>query len=98
MHRLVTSRTFGPGAAAILIAALFTLPLLLGLAGTLIPALGYMPSLAPGNGFNEILNDPRLQPAVLLSLKTGLLATVLTLSLTVLTLVCVHNTRWGDGC
>lgn len=74
--------------------ALFTLPLLLGLAGTLIPALGYMPSLAPGNGFNEIFNDPRLQPAVLLSLKTGLLATVLTLSLTVLTLVCVHNTRW----
>lgn len=82
------SRTFG-----IAIAALFCLPLIVGVAGTLIPAFGLAPALAPGNGFANLLADPRFLSSVLFTLKTGVIATVLVLLLTMLTLVCVHGTR-----
>ncbi len=75
------------------IAVLFSLPLLVGLAGSVVPAIGLLPELAPGNGFARLFDDPRFQPSVLLSLKTGLLATALTLLITLLTLVCAHGTR-----
>ncbi len=52
-----------------------------------------MPQLAPGNGLQVLLSDPRFVPAIMLSLKTGLAATALVLLLTMLTLVCAHGTR-----
>lgn len=76
------------------IVAAFLLPLLLGLSGTLAPAFGLAPTLAPGPGFSMILNDPRFLPSLRLSLSTGLIATLLVLGLTLLTLVCFHGTRW----
>lgn len=76
-----------------LLAILFLLPIVLGITGTVLPAIGYAPSIASGNGFSVILADPRLYSALILSAKTGLLATVLVLGMTLMTLVCAHNTR-----
>jgi len=75
------------------IAFLFACPLLIGIAGSVLPALGLMPTLAPGNGFALLFNDPRFWPSIWLTVKTGLSATLLVLLLTLLTLVCAHGTR-----
>ena len=80
-------------AVGIVIAALFALPLLVGFIGSVLPAVGLMPNLAPGNGLQVLLADPRFWPSVFLSLKTGLTATILVLLVTLLTLVCAHGTR-----
>ncbi|MEE9321119.1 MAG: ABC transporter permease subunit [Granulosicoccus sp.] len=83
-------------AFALLIVALFVVPLLFGLAGTLLNAAGFF-SLAStggsGNGFNVVLSDPRFVPSIWLTLKTGIVATLLVLLLTVVTLVSAHDTR-----
>lgn len=75
---------------------LFLLPVVLGGLGTLLPAMGYLDQWRAENGFATMLADPRLVPALAISLHTGLTATVLVLCLTMLTLVCVHNTRLWD--
>lgn len=99
---LVVTRAKGIAQYALagLILVLFLLPLILGLAGTLLPALGLIPSLvdpadnsAGVNGFSVIVGDARFLPSVYLSLKTGLFATALALLLTTITLVSVHDTR-----
>ena len=84
-----------------LIVLLFVAPLLVGLLGTLLPALGLMPTLAPSGagaeglsgGVRTIVADPRFVPAVALTLKTGVSATLAALALVLLTLVSVHGTR-----
>ncbi len=76
-----------------MMAALFLLPIMLGVAGTLLPAFGLASVIASGNGFVDIFADPRLPSAFLMSLKTGVIATVLVLAMTLLSLVCVHDTR-----
>ncbi len=84
----------------VLLALLFCLPIAVGLFGTIIPATGLAPELAPGNGFSELFADPRFWPSIYLSLKTGIIATVLALLLTLLSLVCAHGTRlwhWLNG-
>jgi len=78
---------------ALLMAALFLLPIMLGVAGTLLPAFGLASVIASGNGFVDIFADPRLSSAFLMSLKTGVIATVLVLAMTLMSLVCVHDTR-----
>ncbi|MGQ7845430.1 ABC transporter permease [Granulosicoccus sp. 3-233] len=88
-----TSR-WGQRILALCLMVLFLLPVVLGLGGTLLPALGLTPELAPGNGFAQILNDPRFVPALSFSVFTGIVSTVLILAMTLLTLVCVHGTRW----
>jgi len=80
-------------ALALMMAALFLLPILLGVAGTLLPAFGLASVIASGNGFADVFADPRLPSAFLLSLKTGVIATALALAMTLLSLVCVHDTR-----
>ena len=75
------------------IATAFFLPLFFGLVGSVIPAFGLMPSIAEGNGFKELFDDPRFFPAIWLSLKTGVAATVIALLVTIATLVCAHGTR-----
>lgn len=67
---------------------LFIGPVAAGLAGTLLPAFGYLPALG-GSGpslapFRALLEAPGLAGAVRLSLGTGLLSTVLSLALAVL--------------
>lgn len=92
--------TRSPSAAALLITLLFAGPLLVGILGTLAPAFGLGPfSLEAANqngafsAFNTLFEDPRFWPSIWLSVKTGVIATVLVLLLTLLTLVCVYRTR-----
>jgi len=83
-------------AIAFLIVALFVGPLLFGLAGTFLPATGLV-SLAStaesGNGFAVVMSDPRFVSSIGLTLKTGVVATILVLLLAVVTLVSAHDTR-----
>jgi len=72
---------------------LFMTPVVLGIAGTVLPSLGLLPGLSTGQGYTAIFQDPRLTSALLLSIQTGVLATVLVLALTLLSLVCTHDTR-----
>ncbi|MBV0913726.1 ABC transporter permease [Anianabacter salinae] len=81
----------------LLTAALLALPVLAGVIGTLLPALGHAPaigldgwSLAP---FRDALAWPGLTEAALLSLWTGLAATLGTLALLALILGGWHGTR-----
>jgi len=92
--QLDAKRRLAPTLSALAVVLLFIAPLLVGLAGTILPAVGLMPELAPGNGFSQLLSDPRFKPALLLTLKTGLASTLLVLLVTVMALVCLHKTRW----
>ena len=76
-----------------LLALLFAVPILLGMLGTLLPAVGLTPDLAPGNGFARVFENPSFVTATLISLKTGLVATLIVLVLTTITLVSLHRTR-----
>lgn len=78
---------------AMALIAVFAFPIVLGLTGTLLPALGLTPILAPGNGFAQVLQDPRFFSATVLTLATGLGATFLVLLLSVVSLVSLHNSR-----
>jgi len=78
--------------------SLFTLPVLVGMAGILVPAAGYFPvlgkntlSIAPATQFLETAG---LAKAVLLSLTTGLLATFLSVASSFLLLVACFNSRF----
>ena len=73
--------------------ALFLLPIILGVMGTVLPAIGLASSIASGSGFDAVLSDARFSAAMSLSLRTGAIATILVLGTTLLTLVCVHDTR-----
>ena len=77
--------------------ALMLGPVLAGLAGTLLPAIGLFPALggtAPGLApLKALLGWPGLGPAVSLSLGTGLAATALSLVLTALIVGSWHGTR-----
>ena len=77
----------------VVIAVLFIVPLLIGFAGSILPAAGWLPQFAPGNGWQDLVTDPRFWPSILLSLKTGVLSTVFVLVVTLLSLVCAHGTR-----
>lgn len=72
-------------------------PVLAGLAGTVLPAFGYLPvlggtafSLAP---FQALLDWPGLPRAVTLSLTTGLLATAISLALVMLICASLQGSR-----
>ena len=86
-------RQTAPVLGVVLLIGLFSMPIVLGLIGTLIPALGYMPGLTTGHGFAALFSDPRFFNATVLSVQTGLSATALVLLLTILALVSLHNTR-----
>ena len=76
--------------------ALFLLPVLAGLAGTLLPALGVLPglggapSLAP---IRTLLRSPELPGALLATLVSGLLATVLSFVTALGLAAGLHGTR-----
>lgn len=84
-------------AAPGLVVALMVLPVAAGLAGAVLPAFGYFPvlggetfSLAP---WSELLAWPGLGAAVRLSLFTGISATALSLSITILIVAAWQDTR-----
>ena len=78
-------RTWGPDLPTVVIALLLAAPVLAGLAGTLLPAFGYLPvlgfkhlSLDP---FHQLFAMPGLLHSVLLSLASGLAASLLSLGI-----------------
>lgn len=84
-------------AARILTLMLLAAPVLAGLAGAVLPAFGYLPalggkalSLAP---WQELAAWPGLGAAVRLSLVTGLVATIVSLAITVLIVAAWQGTR-----
>jgi len=86
--------------AGIALAVLFALPIVVGLAGSILPAFGLLSPLASSEGFTDLVSDPRFWPSIYLSLKTAILSTLLVLLLTVVMLVCAHGTRmwrWLNG-
>lgn len=106
--KAVDARAVGRRVGVLLILVLFCLPLGFGLVGTLLPALGTLPGVAPienghgastdsgwfaQTGFAAILSDPRTLPAIAMSLFTGVLATTIAFALTIVTLIAVHDTR-----
>jgi len=72
---------------------LFATPLITGLLGTILPAFGLLPKLAETEGFTQLFSDPRFLPSIVLSLQTGLTATLVVFCLTMLCLVCGRRTR-----
>lgn len=74
----------GPPLTALILLA----PVLFGLAGTFLPAFGYLPALG-GSGFSldpvrDLVSQPAILRSSLISLWTGLATTVLSLSVVVL--------------
>ena len=76
-------------------------PVLTGLIWVVLPAFGYLPaaggtaiSLAP---FVDALSYPGMSAAVALSIRTGVLATVISLALTFLILASTRGRLWGKG-
>ncbi|MFS4439289.1 ABC transporter permease [Paracoccaceae bacterium GXU_MW_L88] len=69
-----------------LMLAVIALPVLAGLAGTLLPAFGYLPALGGTalslEPFAMLLGKPGMVEAIFLSIWTGLAATVISLALT----------------
>ena len=72
-------------------------PVLAGLWGTVLPALGHLPAIGAtgwsGDAFHALFAWPGLAEATRLSLFTGLVATTLSLAITALILAGWHGTR-----
>ena len=78
--------------------ALFLLPVLAGLAGTLLPAFGILPG-SSATGFSlkpwvELLSAPELPGALLASVVSGLLATMLSFAAAIAIAAALHGTRF----
>ncbi len=87
------------GLAPTLTVLVFTLPILAGLLGTLLPAFGYLPALG-GTAFSldpwrALLAAPGVATALRLTLVTGWLATGLSLLLAVGVVAFVFHRRWA---
>lgn len=80
----------------ILTVALFLGPVVAGLAGTVLPAFGYLPALGGDHfsldGWRALLAAPGLTKAIGLSVLTGVGSTILALLLTVLLFASGHGT------
>lgn len=77
-----------PDIATVLVTILLAGPVLAGLAGTILPAFGYLPvlgyrtfSIEP---FRALFNMPGIQISILLSFGTGLVASILSLAIVLL--------------
>lgn len=85
-----------PGVAWIA-GAVLSLPVLAGLFGTVLPAFGYLPALGSNaiglDAFRDLWAWPGLMPSVMLSLRVGLISTVISLAVVVLICASLHRTR-----
>jgi len=88
--------------AAAGVALAFTVPVALGVAGTLLQGSGLwrpfaVTDTAPIHPMMAVLGDPRFLPALSLTLFSGLLATALVALCSVIVLVSSHGTRVWNG-
>lgn len=83
----------GPALAILLLAG----PILAGLAGTLLPAFGYLPALGGTalslDAFRQLAAEPGIGRSVMLSLGVGLVATLVSVSVVALFLAGWSGTR-----
>lgn len=77
---------------------LLMLPVFGGLVGVVLPALGWAPSINQLSinlqGFNELWKTPGITQMISLSLVSGLISTLIALSLTLLILAAFFNSIW----
>jgi len=82
---------------AALVGLVFVLPVLAGIAGIVLPALGYLPALGHhglgGHVFSMLLDAPGFWRSVWLSAWTGLASTAVSLALTAALLAAAFGTR-----
>ena len=78
--------------------ALFLGPVVAGLAGTILPGFGYLPTLGGHqlslDPWRALLAEPGLSKAILLTGFTGFGSTVLAFALTILVFASGHGTLW----
>jgi len=78
--------------------ALLTLPVLGGVIGVLLPAFGWAPALNETNiglaGFNALWQTPGLTHMVELSIRTGLISTLIAFVLMIIMLGAFFNSAW----
>ena len=78
--------------------ALLLMPISAGLAGTLLPAFGYLPAIGATDfslqPWRTLLAEPGLSHALILTLWTGVAATLLALLLTLALLAGCYQSRW----
>ena len=94
--KLKTQRASLPTFAPLLALAVFVVPVLAGLAFTILPAFGYLPALG-GNSFSfepfrSLAATPGIWASLRLSITTGFAATILALGITSLILAGWHGT------
>lgn len=77
----------------------FAVPILAGLAGTVLPAFGYLPALGgntPGlHPWRELLDAPGFATALTSTIITGWMATLLSVLLALSLVAAVHHRRWA---
>jgi putative thiamine transport system permease protein len=100
LHEVTAPR--GAGIIAlfpVLTVAAFLLPIAAGLAGTLLPAFGYLPAIG-GNAFSldpwrRIVAYPGITTSVMTSLSTGMSATIISLALAIAFCAIAHGRSWS---
>ncbi|KAA5603142.1 ABC transporter permease [Blastochloris sulfoviridis] len=89
-------------AAPPLTLALFLLPIAAGLAGTALPAFGYLPALGHTEvslgAWRELMATPGLADTLALTLRVGLLATALSVVLAIGFCALAHERPWLRRC
>ncbi|MFP3349864.1 ABC transporter permease subunit [Pseudoalteromonas sp. SIMBA_153] len=78
--------------------ALLTIPVLGGLMGVMLPAFGWAPALNKTNmslaGFNVLWDTPGLSQMIGLSIRTGLISTLIAFALMIIMLAAFFNSVW----
>ncbi len=81
----------------LVITALISIPVLAGLTGTILPALGYLPALGGTEFtlkyFTQLFAEPGISRSIILSLWTGFAATILSVFLSGAILAAGYGTR-----
>jgi putative thiamine transport system permease protein len=100
LHEVTAPRGAGiVGLFPVLTVAAFLLPIVAGLAGTLIPAFGYLPAIG-GNAFSldpwrRLIAYPGITTSVMTSLSTGVAATIIALILAIGFCGVAHGRSWS---
>ncbi len=100
LHEVTASRRAGiVGLFPVLTVAAFLLPIAAGLAGTLLPAFGYLPAIG-GDAFSldpwrRLIAYPGITTSVMTSVSTGVAATIISLALAIAFCGVAHDRSWS---
>lgn len=92
-HHSMSLAAFGPPLTLLIL----VLPICCGLFGTILPALGYLPALGGDHltfaYFERLFAEPGMAQSVMLSLRMGVFASLISLLLVILFVASSHGTR-----